>query len=166
MFATMLLITGVVASTAIRIEWYNHAVGGFLPRPQPPSMEGNDVKWRASGPHMAEWHYRSRVAWDQGLELDLVEDKEALFALPLSEGQQNELAGIKHGAALNARFRHLVETMGCMQYLLVPIGLILSVGTLRANKLWLRCSGISCLVINLAAGGLMFYRGYFQSLGW
>jgi len=73
----MLVVTGIVASTAIRIEWYNQAAGGFLPRPQPPSMEGNGVKWRASGAHMVEWHFRRRVARERGIELKPLEDKEA-----------------------------------------------------------------------------------------
>jgi len=162
----MVAITAIAASTAMRIEWYNHAVGGFLPRPQPPSMEGNEIKWRATGPRMVEWHYRSRIAYDRGLELDLVDDKEALFAIPLTTSQQIEVDEMKRHAELNTEFLALVQSMGLLQYALVPVGLFLSIKVRRYKPLLWRSLGGLCLLINIAAGGLMLYRQYMPALGW
>lgn len=160
--ALMMIITAVVASTAIRVEWYNHAVGGFLPRPQPPSMEGNDVKWRTTGADMAEKAYRVSLAMERGLE----PTDEVIATLDLSSAEQQELSETRRQARLNAKFRGLIETMGLIQYLLVPIGLLLSIAACRVSTRWLKITGFACLAVNLAAGGLMFYRQYFQSLGW
>lgn len=158
----LLIVTAVVASTAIRIEWYNHAVGGFLPRPQPPSIEGNDVKWRATGAWMAERMYRERLLYEKGIEYS----EDNLQALELTASQQTELAEIKRQARLNAEFRSLVGSMGLWQYPFVTVGLVLSWLVVRERWLPLRLGGAACLAIHVAACGLMFYREYFPSLGW
>lgn len=162
----MLVISAIVASTAIRIEWYNHAVGGFLPRPQPPSLEGNDVKWRASGARVAEWHFRYRLAIERGLELHFLDDKDELFAMKLDPVQQAELDEIKHYARLNSEFRSLVAGMGCVQHLLVPIGLLVSGLNFRRKSISIRAVASVCIAVNLTAAGLMFYREYYLSLGY
>lgn len=162
MFATMLLITGVVASTAIRIEWYNHAVGGFLPRPQPPSMEGNEVKWRVGHPDFAEEGYRRELAYARGLELS----DEKLKALPVTAEQQEEIDRIRYQSTLDAEFRALVSSMGLLQYLLVPLGILCSVFAIRRKTVFWTIAGVPCLVVNLITCGLMIYREYFPSLGW
>ncbi|MEM1213734.1 MAG: hypothetical protein AAGI68_15710 [Planctomycetota bacterium] len=161
----MVVITSVAASTAIRIEWYNHAVGGFLPRPQPPSLEGNDVKWRAAGPKMMEWHYRIGLAQERGLELDSVKDREALFALSLSGVQRRELSEIKRSARLNTEFRSLVAGMGLLQHLLVPVALLIGVLILKGKPTRWRMVAWICIGINSVSGVLMLYREYFLSLG-
>ncbi|MEM1354974.1 MAG: hypothetical protein AAGH88_08825 [Planctomycetota bacterium] len=161
------IVSGVVASTAIRIECYNHAVGGFLPRPQPPSMEGNNIKWRVSGPSMAERSYRQSIARDQGFVLsdDFETRSQELQKITLTNEQQQELLTIKRQVKLDADFRAFVSTMGLLQYLLVPLGFFCSVLAIRRKtQLWISL-GMPCLFVNFASGGLMLYRGYSQSLG-
>jgi len=160
--ALMLIITGVVASTAIRIEWYNHAVGGYLPRPQPPSIEGNEVKWRTTSADMAEKSFRRSIAYDRGLE----RNHEALDSLELSNEELQEIDQVRRHARLNSEFRNLVSSMGVMQYPLVVIGLFLSGSSVCQRKNILRPFGLICLAVNLAACGLMLYREYYPSLGW
>ncbi|MFK7788393.1 MAG: hypothetical protein AB8C95_02725 [Phycisphaeraceae bacterium] len=158
----MLIVTFVVASTAIRIEWYNHAVGGFLPRPQPPSIEGNEIKWRTTSADMAEKSYRRGLAYERGIE----PTDEIINSMVLSAEQKSEVQKIRRHAKLRSKFRNLVSSMGCMQYLLVPVGIFLCVLNLKRKIVALIIISGLCLAINVVAGGLMFYREYFSSLGW
>lgn len=160
----MVIITAIVASTAIRIEWYNHAVGGFLPRPQPPSIEGNDIKWRVGHPDWAEAGYRRELAYDRGLGVGLTDEQ--LASLPVSDTEQAEINRLKRKSRLNAEFRSLVGSMGCMQHLLIPIGLACSMLLLKRKSNGIRVTAGVCLAINTAGGILMFYREYYLSLGW
>ena len=64
------------------------------------------------------------------------------------------------------QLRKMVATFGLMQYLIAPLLLMLSVLTVvRTKSGWVRLFGSCCCVIALSALTLMYYRGYYTSLG-
>ena len=64
------------------------------------------------------------------------------------------------------QLRAIVATFGLMQYLLAPLLLTLAVLTVvRTRSGWVRLVGSCCSLIALFALTLMYYRGYYTSLG-
>ncbi|XAM00393.1 hypothetical protein OT109_03190 [Phycisphaeraceae bacterium D3-23] len=162
LFLLMVLVTLVVCSTAVRIEVLNAQVGGFLPRPQPPSVEGNNIKWRTTGPSMVERMFRTRLLFERGIEYT----DEARDALVLTPDELRRLGEEKRLARLDARFRSVVSSMGLLQYSLVPAGIGLCfIVFLGRGKLY-RAGAVCCAGLFVASGVLMMYREYWPSLGW
>jgi hypothetical protein len=65
------------------------------------------------------------------------------------------------------QLRALVETFGLLQYLLSPLLLILAILVLlQSRRSWVKAGATISLVLSSIAMTLMFYREYFQSLGW
>ena len=59
-----------------------------------------------------------------------------------------------------------VQLYGILQYLCAPILLVLSISLFRQRKpSWVKFAGGICALAATAAIVLMFYRGYFTSLG-
>ncbi|MEM8739088.1 MAG: hypothetical protein AAGG38_11510 [Planctomycetota bacterium] len=111
-FTISVFLTLFMSITAIRIEWANAAAGGYLPRPQPPSIEGNDIPWRVSGAYITELGLRRSVAHERGFNFD---EDEALFSIALSRRQLAELDQRLRRAAANNKLRDLVSTVGLLQ---------------------------------------------------
>lgn len=161
-FVFMVLITGVACSTAIRIEILNARVGGFLPRPQPPSVEGNNVKWRVAARTTVERIYKQQVLHERGIDYS----DEALDTLVLTPRELRELEEQQRLARLDARFRSVVSSLGLLQYLLIPVGLVLCVVVFPDTGRTYRAGALVCGALLIVCGGLMLYREYLPSLGW
>jgi hypothetical protein len=64
------------------------------------------------------------------------------------------------------RLRETVVTFGMAQYLLVPLLLALSVLTFfKSGFRWVRIVATACCLIALFALTMLYYRGYYSSLG-
>ena len=64
------------------------------------------------------------------------------------------------------RLRETVGTFGLAQYLLVPLLLALSIFTFfKTRSRWVRMVATGCCVIALFALTMLYYRGYYSSLG-
>lgn len=161
-FIAMCILTAVICSTAIRIELANSAMGGYLPRPQPPSIEGNDIPWRVGGSHMWELIVRRSIAREQGLELT----DEELLALPLTDEQNARLQKRLDWSRANVRLHGLVSTVGLLQYPLVIVNLLACVVLLIGTKTFSRRSAYMFLIgLTCICAALMIYREYWFSLG-
>jgi hypothetical protein len=65
------------------------------------------------------------------------------------------------------QLRGLVATFGLMQYLLSPLLLIFAIVLLfKSRRFWDKAGAIFSMVLSTIAMSLMFYREYYQSLGW
>ena len=65
------------------------------------------------------------------------------------------------------RLRQTVGTFGVAQYLVVPLLLALSLFQgFKSRAWWMRTIAIGCCLIGLFALTLMYYRGYYSSLGY
>jgi hypothetical protein len=65
------------------------------------------------------------------------------------------------------RLRGLVETFGLLQYVLAPLLLgVAIVVLLKSSRSWVKVGATLSLVLSVIAMSLMFYREYYQSLGW
>ena len=65
------------------------------------------------------------------------------------------------------QFRSVVATYGLLQYLLVPLLMMLAILVLwRSQKKWIKIGAMLSVSAPTIAMSLMFYREYYQSLGW
>ena len=65
------------------------------------------------------------------------------------------------------RLRELVQTFGLLQYVLAPLSLILAILVLlKASRSWVKIGAKLSSLASTFAIALMFYREYYQSLGW
>ena len=65
------------------------------------------------------------------------------------------------------RLRQTVGTFGLVQYLAVPLLLALSLFQgFKSRARWVRTIAIGCCLIGLFALTMMYYRGYYSSLGY
>ena len=65
------------------------------------------------------------------------------------------------------RLRQTVSTLGLVQYLIVPLLLALSLFQgLKSRTRWVRTIAIASGLIGLFALTMMYYRGYYSSLGY
>lgn len=157
----LLIVTAVVVSTAIRVELLNAEMGGYLPRPQPPSIEGNDIPWRLTSSRMIEENYKRSLLAERGIEIS----DDAIASMELNASERDELEEMKQWNSASAKLKHLLEGMGIWQYLLVPLGVVFCVlllmGQREASIRWLE---VCCLVLLIGAGILMLYRQYYPAI--
>jgi hypothetical protein len=65
------------------------------------------------------------------------------------------------------QLRGLVATFGLLQYPLAPLLLIFAIIVLlKSSRPWVKVGAMLSLVLSTIAMSLMFYREYYQSLGW
>jgi len=65
------------------------------------------------------------------------------------------------------QLRGLVATFGLLQYLLAPLLLIFAIMMLlKSSRSWVKIGATLSLVVSTIAMSLMFYREYYESLGW
>ena len=84
---------------------------------------------------------------------------------PLSSDEEKELEADKARAEANSALFGWVGSFGQLQYLLAPIALILAVAQSMLRIRWRRIAAIICTCTTVLSIVLMFYRGYFSSLG-
>lgn len=162
-WTALLLLTAWVSATAVRIEVLNHQMGGFLPRPQPPSIEGNDIPWRSSSRRMMEPAYRRSILYNRGMEAADLDD-DAVMTVGLSPSEQEELERYLQRVEYNSELRAIVSGPGILQYLLVPLTVGLAVTFWPSQSTRYRVVLSVCIVLCLTAGVLAFYRQYFQAV--
>lgn len=150
------LLTLVISSICLRIEWLNYQAGGRLPNRE--YRNGNPeegvVKWRESP-------FTSERAWRYFM---LRENKER----KLSAKEQIEMEKAVSASVANNKLRGFVSSFGLLQYLFITITLILGIRLLvqrqkYRGKIWL---SIPPICIAIACWMIAFYRCYFTSLGW
>lgn len=164
-WSALLLLTAWVSATAIRVEVLNHRMGGYLPRPQPPSLEGNDIPWRVSTRRVMEPGYRRHLLLERGgvAALDGLDDK-AVMAIELTPAESNELERYLERVDDNRRLRALVSGPGMLQYLLVPLTIGLAILLWPKRSMMGRSVLATCIALCLASGALALYRQYFQAV--
>jgi hypothetical protein len=166
-----LLLTCVVVHTCVRIEVLNAQCGYYLPRTD---MEaGHNNKWRVAAARLIRQDCERQIALQRMAEFQnehpdqQLPDEATFTGAPFSEAEQRLIETEVSKNRLNASFRDSVESLGLLQYLLGPAGLlwswILFLGDRSRSS---RATSATCGVLNLVSVALMFYRGYFTSLGW
>ena len=162
-------ITTVVITICLRIEQLNAEAGDFLPRTE-------------SGNYNRKWRVAADVAEQRAIEKQvmLMRMKEYYRENPDAGClKETEIMRMPFNADETAYFnrewkRHKAMsalnewvTIGLLQYVLVPASIIWSVHVIKSRtspKVY-RLVAIAFAVISTAAGVMMFYRGYFTSLG-
>jgi hypothetical protein len=145
--ALCLVLAVIALQTLVRIEVLNFRSGS--PLPHAATYAG---KWRTS-PIVDETSFRYfNSQFDP-----------ALMSRPLSPAERDS---IRENVARN-RLRGVVETWGLAQYLIVPLGLVVSLRIVmqRRRALAVRILGGACFTVQLLAGTSALHRGYFSSLG-
>ena len=72
----------------------------------------------------------------------------------------------KHKGDIRLFHRDWVSGMGLLQYLIAPMALLLSINLYcGAATHTVRLASIACILLNAASLFLIFYRGFFTSLG-
>lgn len=154
----------IALQTAIRIEWLNHAAGGFLPRKAEPT--GYLSKWRArmwTTPD--QWLARFGPRDERGRPVDR----------PLTVEETARMhAGIERANRLN-HLRNVVGSWGVAQHVIVPLMMMLAIAKIlrgdpesiiaRSSPADRKVAGV-LFGLGCVLAILMFYRGYWSSLGW
>ncbi|MCE5279903.1 MAG: hypothetical protein ABFD92_04070 [Planctomycetaceae bacterium] len=155
--AIVLVVAAVPLFICIRIEVYNHRAGGYLPR------QDDEGKWRVTSPVIYRKSLEDRFRYEgrqAGKPAELTEQQKAQIDRLMAEAEPR--------IHENASFRGFVETWGLAQYAIGPLALCLLMIPLLGRKSSARLRIISAaLVVSVAACvAMMFYRGYYSSLGW
>lgn len=148
----------IVITTAIRIEVLNAMIGGALPATERHN-DGHIAKWRVS-PWTTEAGWRAM--------LGPRDERGKTVQRPLNEVEKAQMQRDIRDAQRRNKLRDIVSSWGLAQYFMVPFALLASAGLLGYPGIarWARMVGAGGLILAIGAGGLMFYRGYFSSLGW
>lgn len=157
-FCLCLVLTAVVTQTCVRIEILNARLGGLLPRELPTT---GSPKWRVTAVSARRWAIEGQLRNEESLPYDR----------PLTDEQEAEidrrLAPMIPQIENNGKLRTLVGTWGLLQYVLAPLCLAWAVRLVLSMRLprFRMAAGVFavCSAISIC---LMFYRGYFTSLGW
>jgi len=150
------LVTAVAAFICIRIEVFNCQAGGLLPSKELRDT-GEPATWREAS------IVRARME-----ERFLAEANAAGSPAVLTRSQRQEIDQAARKADLNNRFLAFVSTWGLAQYVLAPLAMLLSLGEAVLRRETRRYRQAACVPAGVALLCiiLMFYRGYFSSLGW
>jgi hypothetical protein len=146
----------LTAHTAVRIEVCNRRAGKFLPRTD--SLSTGQSKWR-------------NLPWDTNTSwVQFLGPKDAdgnPVSRPLTPDERDQMRREVDHATCRNQLRSAVSTWGVIQYPAVLLQLLCSLtlllGALSRGKKVLGAAGTILAVISAI---LMFYRGYFSSLGW
>jgi hypothetical protein len=134
------------------IELLNAQAGFPLPR----DFNTDSGKWRVSYVTSETQWRKSQSAADP-----------SLLTRSLSPGEFAEMRRTVHAALANFELRNAVESAGLVQYpLTFALLFSLPFEVLKFRDQRRRITLSICLVIAIMCACLMFYRGYFTSLGW
>ncbi len=158
-----LLLTAVVAHTALRIEHVNHQMGTFLPRA--PGLENEE--WKVPELDHVMSFVDGQIA-KQRSNLYLLEHPgetlpptETFVGEPYNELEQGFIARHKRDYAIFKELHWWVYGFGALQYGLAPLAFVWSVGNLLAlKKATVRMVSSVCASLAFAAIFLMILRGY------
>lgn len=144
----------LVATTCLRIEILNAQLGYYMPREN--DADWGISRWRKSTAIDEKAWIRMQSRFDSSIE-----------NRPLTSQEQEEMRNYIKWAKANNDLRDLVEGLGLLQYLLIPILIVISVILIkRNNPKTYRILAFMSMLLGLISGFLVFYRGYFESLGW
>ena len=163
------ILTTVVAFTAVKIEVLNVQNGSPLPRKE---FDGRIPTWRVAARTILIQLKLQEIAALRSLngpestsQAEYDPDQLAI-ELPLTDEELWDLFEAIEKADRNGEFRGFVGTMGIAQYLLAPTALLFSIIHLREKQSKAdRLTIFLTLSVSFVAILLMFYRGYFSSLG-
>ena len=144
------VIATIVILVCLQIELLNNAAGGYLPHIP-------DSKWRDSTPVSEEmWRKQQRYS----------KEDVTLLTRPLTESERLQMQkDIEQADTMNA-LKGMVSGYGIWQYIFAPVALILSiVMAISRRPMYKRIMCAVFALSSLIAMVLMFYRGYFTSLG-
>jgi len=143
-------LTLVAGHTCSQIEWRNYRAGGVLPR----KIEGpGNPKWRIA----ADRTIPTRFHGDRGSKEERARPAAEDVRLRPDPRRDND----------ESQLRSWVASWGLAQYVVAPLALFLAIHALvRARTAKRRCAFAAAATLSGAAIGMIFYRGYFTSLGW
>ena len=157
-FGVCVALTALAVFICVRVEVFNAQVGGLLPRRDLQDHPGNP-KWRVEATIVVR---RSREAeFRHQAEL-------AGKSFVLTDAQNREIEAAVERARVDAAFREFVSSWGLLQYVLAPFTFLLGLYLAKSRKAP-ASHRVGAWVMTVAAAAcivLMFYRGYFSSLGW
>ena len=147
----------LVLLIAVRIEVLNNRAGGMLP----------NREYRNNDPEQGVVKWRQSIWTDEEMWRRVFLSDENSNERPLTPAEQARMEQDIRNARINNELRWFVSSAGLLQYLLVPLVIMLS------GKLILRrprspgriLQGAVPLAVGIGAGILMLYRAYFTSLG-
>lgn len=151
------VLTTMAMYTCIRVEIFNVRAGGYLPRKS--DADWGISTWRTLAPSavrgVMEKQFRMEAEL-QGRPADITPAQEAQIAKAIESAEEN------------AAFRGFVETFGLAQYIVAPLAAILGYRLATGKKKQERARWLSpgLAILSGICIVMMFYRGYFTSLGW
>lgn len=157
------LLTVIVLSICLHIEVLNYRDGGYLPVDFSGYPPGANRKWRWA--FTGREHLRglevTKYRLEHGLEEDALIPPEAMSAMELRLD-----ARIADAQAHN-QLHDAVASVGLLQYLLCPASILCAavLACKKRDRLSI-VAGSVFAAISMASCIMMFYRGYFASLGW
>jgi len=149
-------LTAIVVNTCVQIEYHNWRAGNYL---QVEMRQEPGITWRtAATGERAKSVFIERRRLARGATGD---DLEA----PPSVEELDAFETWRQRALRENRLYWWVSTFGVFQYLLAPLALIWAAFLVLKSRKH-RIPSIVFAILALACIVIMFYRQYFQSLGW
>jgi len=154
--AILVVLSGYIC---VRIEVYNAAVGGWLPR------RANADGW------IPKWRTLSEVVFRKAMEKEFRAQWEEAGNDPqefrTTTEQQRQIEQSQRNVRTRNSFRNFIGTFGLSQYVLAPAAMIwaIVIATRRHYALRWRMSGALLACVAVICVGLMLYRDYIRSLG-
>ena len=165
-----LILTCVVVHTCVRIEILNARYGYYLPRTD---FGSGNPKWRVAADSLARRDFERSIAMERQAKFaeehpgEPIPEHTEFIGPPYSASQQTELEAILDQNQRRSALYDWVRGMGLLQYALAPAALFWSVDIARIERSRSgRIAAGFAALLNLICIALMFYRGYFTSLGW
>lgn len=164
------MLTAIVAHTALRIELLKARCNYYLPRT---AIDDGHPKWRVAAPESVRHWIDREIANERHARFkqehpdEQGRDSDQFVGPPYTSVEQQMIdTAMTENQQQNA-LRNWVSTFGLLQYVLAPLTLCLSLACLRVcQNSVMRPLAVACAISTVAAIGSMIYRGYFKSLGW
>ncbi|HEY4261366.1 MAG TPA: hypothetical protein VGM98_14460 [Schlesneria sp.] len=165
-----MILTCIVVHTCVRIEVLNARYGYYLPRTD---FGSGNPKWRVADEKLFRLREEMMIARSRQEDYQAAHpdegfpDESAFKGPPYSVAEQATIdAEVDHNRR-NSTLRAWVGSMGLLQYVLAPAALFWSLDIVVSDRLRGRrvVAGL-CGLLNLICIALMYYRGYWSSLGW
>jgi hypothetical protein len=145
------VVAPVMVAICARVEVLNARAGGYLPRV-------DEGKWRSFSARAYEFGWRERRAEES--------DDEAWRTRPLTAAERAQLQSEIDPFMPREQLRSFVTGVALAQYPLVPVVFAAALGLLRRQRSVRHgVVAIACITFATVCGTMMFYRGYFSSMG-
>jgi hypothetical protein len=165
-----LILTCIVVHTCVRIEVLNARYGAYLPRTD---FGSGNPKWRVADEKLVRLHEELMIARSRQADFEAahpdeeIPDETAFRGQPYSPTELATIDAEVDHSRRNSTLRAWVGSMGLLLYVLAPAALLWSLDIVvsdrsRGRRLF---AGL-CGLLNLVCIALMYYRGYWSSLGW